>query len=99
MAAERNGILEIIGGAAGVAAGALAVAGTFGALTPLEVSLAKVLESAGVGMALTGIGTIVAGDPIKGFATTTRNSIAPWGVLYGRVRTGGSLIILEQEER
>jgi hypothetical protein len=52
------------------------------------------LITAGAGQLLTGIAQAIQGDPVNGLATTTRNSISPWRVCYGQVRTGGALVYL-----
>jgi hypothetical protein len=61
-------------------------------LTVLGNPLGPLLIAAGAGTVLSGIGSMLAGDPLKGFATTTRNPISPWRVCLGRVRTGGNVI-------
>src|ERR1700733_1564330 len=83
-----SGILKIIGGAAEIAGGALIEAGTLGGGTPL----ALMLIGSGAGMVFSGIGTLLAGNPLKGFATTTRNSVAPWEVSYGQTSVGGTVV-------
>lgn len=85
-----SGIADIIAGAALIAGAVLVEVGTLGGGTPI----AELLFTAGAGMIISGVGTLMAGDPLKGFATTTRNPIAPWRVCYGRVRTGGTLVYL-----
>jgi hypothetical protein len=84
-----SGIISAIAGAAEIAAGVLIAVGTLGGGTPLAV----MLIASGAGMVLGGIGTMLAGQ-VKGFATTTRNPIAPWKVCYGRCRTGGTLVYM-----
>ncbi len=86
------GLFQAIAGAVAVTAGALAATGTLGALTPLELTLAKAVISAGAGMVLSGVGTLIAGNHQKGFATTEKNPIAPWRFVYGHFRVGGSLV-------
>lgn len=72
------GALEIVGGI---------VAAAFG-----MVPLAEFLIVSGAGMLLSGIGTMMQKGPLAGFATATRNPIAPWTVVYGRARVGGTII-------
>jgi hypothetical protein len=83
------GILDLIIGGAEIALGILIEIGTLGGGTPLAV----MLISSGIGMMMVGIGTLIAGDPpVRGFATTTRNSIAPWEIIYGESRCGGTIV-------
>ena len=90
--ASIKGIFETIAGVAIIAAGAISGVITFGAATPLSM----LMISAGSGLIMNGVGTMMSGDPVKGFATATRNSIAAWRVLCGRVRTGGVVVYLHQ---
>lgn len=83
-----KGIIETIAGAALIAVGVFLEVVTFGAATPLTVFLI----SAGSGMVLSGIGTMLAKGPIQGFATSQKNPIAPWNVQYGRGRIGGTVV-------
>ncbi len=85
-----KGIVETIGGAVMVAAGVAADILTAGAAAPL----AQFLISAGAGLLITGIGTLLSKGPQKGFATTERNPTAPWSVIYGRARVGGTLVYI-----
>ena len=85
-----SGITKLIIGGAEIAAGVLIEMGTLGGGTPLAV----MLIASGAGMVLTGVGSLLQGNPVKGFATATRNSIAPWRTCYGRVRTGGSVVYM-----
>lgn len=87
-----KGIIETIGGAALIAGGAFLEVVTFGASTPLTAFMIQ----AGAGLVLTGIGTMIAGSQVKGFATTTRNPIAPWEVVVGRSRVGGTLVYVAE---
>ena len=54
--------------------------------------LGNLLITAGVGTVLSGIGTLLAKGPVNGFATTVRNPVQPWKVIYGRARTGGTVV-------
>jgi len=76
-----------------VAVGAALVAGTIfsgGALSP---ALASFLISAGSGVALSGIGTLIAGlGAVKGVHTLARNPVKSWDVVYGRARVAGTNI-------
>jgi hypothetical protein len=85
------GILGIIEGAAAIAAGV-----AIDVFVPGGAAIGNLLIGAGAGMVMTGVGTLISGNPVKGFATTLRNSIAPWRVCYGRCRTGGSLVYMHQ---
>jgi hypothetical protein len=84
------GFLSLLTGAA-VVAGGIALG-----FVPGAQAVSGLLISAGAGMVLSGVGSLISGSPIKGFATTMRNSIAPWKVCYGRCRTGGTLVYLHQ---
>ena len=84
-----RGIVDTIAGGALIAAGVLIEVGTLGGGTPLAIALI----TAGAGLVLTGIGTMLKGN-VQGFATTTRNPIAPWEIPYGRTRIGGTIVYL-----
>lgn len=81
-----KGIFETIGGAALIVGGALLEA------VPGAQGLASLMILAGVGVVFTGIGTLVSKGPLSGSATTTITPIAPWKIIYGRARRGGSLV-------
>ena len=85
-------ILKIIVGAAMVAGGAAIDVFSGGSAS----WLGNALISAGAGQVISGVGSLIQGSPIKGFATTLRNSIAPWRICYGRCRTGGTLVYMHQ---
>ncbi|HXI42544.1 MAG TPA: hypothetical protein VNH83_21355 [Bryobacteraceae bacterium] len=72
------GALQVAAGAALFVAGSLA--------GQPEIALA------GIGLVASGIGTILSKGPLHGFATTQKNPIAPWNVIYGRARIGGVLL-------
>ena len=86
MASKLSGWVE-------VAVGAALVAGTIftgGALSP---ALASFLISAGSGVALSGIGSLIAGlGAVKGVHTLARNPVKSWDVVYGRARVSGTNI-------
>jgi len=86
--------LKIIAGAAEVALGALIAVGTLGG----GAYAAGLLMASGAGMMLSGIGSIIAGNPVRGFNTTTRNSISPWKVAYGSTRAGGTICELREKD-
>ena len=86
------GVVEIV---AGVAIGLA----TFGG----SAALSAFLISAGVGTLLKGIGTLLAGTSgaaggtlSQGIAIATRNPIAPWNVIYGRAKLGGTIIYIHE---
>src|SRR5690348_11831002 len=85
-----KGIVDTILGGALIAAGVLVEIGTLGGGTPL----AAFLISSGAGMLLTGIGTLISKGPLQGFQTTTKNPIAPWQIIYGRARVGGTPVFI-----
>ena len=79
-----------------IAVGAALIAGTLlsgGALAP---ALASFLISAGTGLVLSGIGSLLSKGPLQGISTATRNPIAPWNVLYGRGKLGGTIVYINQ---
>ena len=71
-----------------IVGGAVASGLTFGGAAPLS----GFMISAGAGLVMSGIGTMLAGPAIQGFATAEKNPVAPWNVVYGRKRVGGTLI-------
>jgi len=51
------------------------------------------LVVAGASQVISGVGTMLSGKgPKDGQSTTIRNSVAPWRVIYGQQRVGGTLI-------
>ena len=79
-----------------IVVGAVLIVGTIltgGALAP---ALAGFLISAGTGLVLSGIGTLLSKGPMQGISTATRNPIAPWNVLYGRGKLGGTIVYINQ---
>jgi hypothetical protein len=85
-----KGIVQTIAGGALIATGIFLEVVTFGASTPLTTFLI----SAGVGMTLSGVGTLLSKGPLSGVETSTRNPIAPWNVVYGRKRVGGTVVFI-----
>jgi hypothetical protein len=85
-----QGIIETVGGAALIAAGVLVEIGTLGGGTPL----AAALISAGAGMVMSGVGTMLSQGPLQGFATAARNPVAPYEIVYGRKRVGGTIVFI-----
>jgi hypothetical protein len=65
---------------------------TLGASTPLTVFLI----SAGIGMVISGIGTLLSKGPLAGTSTASRNPIAPWVVVYGRAKVAGTLVYFSE---
>ena len=84
------GIGKLILGAAEIAGGIAIDVFSGGAAAPLG----NILIGMGAGTVASGVGEMIAGDPIKGFATATRSPVQPWKVCYGRVRTGGAMVYL-----
>jgi predicted phage tail protein len=80
--------VSTIAGAALIGTGLFLEFVTIGASTPLTAFLI----SAGIGMVMTGIGTMLSKGPLAGTSTASRNPIAPWNVVYGRAKIGGALI-------
>ena len=58
-------------------------------------SMTGILASAGAGMVLSGVGTLLS-QKANGIATTSRNPIAPWQVIYGRSKVGGTVVYQEE---
>src|ERR1700678_1791150 len=84
--------VDTIVGAALIGTGLFLEFVTFGASTPLTMFLI----SAGIGMVMTGIGTLLSQGPLTGTSTATRNPVAPWNVVYGHAKIGGVLIYFGQ---
>lgn len=82
-----KGIFETIAGGVAIAGGiALAATGVGAAIAPF-------LIHAGEGLLLSGIGTLISGQQVKGgFGTTIRQPIEPWQVVIGNDCVGGTLI-------
>lgn len=84
--------VTIVIGAAEIAGGILLTVFSGGTLA----TIGAYLISAGVGTLVAGVGSLFSHGPINGFATTVRNPVAPWRVIYGRARTGGTLVHINQ---
>lgn len=92
-----KGIIETVGGATLLAGGIAATALTGGLTATAFVSISKTamaLITAGAGLLLSGVGTLLSKGPQKGFATTERNPTAPWNVIYGRSRVVPSMVYI-----
>lgn len=87
-----KGIIETIAGGLEIAGGIALEVLSAGGSTPLS----SFLITSGAGLVLSGIGTMLTKGPVQGFATTTRNPIAPWEVIYGRARVGGTIVYLAE---
>jgi hypothetical protein len=86
---QTSGIWSLIGGIASFAAAGAAVAFSFGAAS----AVVPYLISAGAGLVLSGIGSIIAGDaPKKGAVSTAKNSIKAYDVVYGDTWVPGTLV-------
>ena len=85
---SEKGGLEIFAGAVAITAGVL--------LAPFIGPMSGILISAGAGMAMSGIGTMIAGNHLPGFATATRNPISPWTMYFGYCRPKGTLVYVNQ---
>lgn len=85
------GAVELIGGIILVATG-------------VGAALGALLITAGIGTLFSGVGTLLSGvsadsgggQQIHGFATASRNPIAPWLVIYGRTAVGGTVVHLHE---
>jgi hypothetical protein len=82
------GGLEIAGGILATTTGVLGAVGAY----LVAHGLATYLVSAGIGTVIAGLGTLLSKGPVTGFATTERNPTAPWKVVYGRARVGGTVV-------
>lgn len=84
-------IEEISIGAAIV--GAMFIPGVGAFLGP---TLTSFLVGTGASMLMTGVGTLIAGQPQGGIAAASRNPIQPWTVVYGRAKAGGTIVYIEE---
>ena len=57
--------------------------------------LGAMLIAAGVGQVIGGVGTLL-NQPKSGLATASRNPIAPWNVIYGRAKVGGTIVYINE---
>lgn len=80
---------SVIGGLE-IAAGAFMVAGAL----PGGALLGWNLIGAGISTEVAGIGQLLSKSPLSGATTATKNPIAPWNVIYGRVCHGGTPIFI-----
>ena len=58
--------------------------------------LSSYLIQAGAGMVISGVGTMMAKGALQGTGTATRNPVAPWNVVYGRARIGGTIVYISE---
>lgn len=82
----------VILGAAEIGTGLFLEFVTFGASTPLTA----MLIASGAGMLISGIGTLLSQGPVHGTSTASRNPLAPWNVVYGRTKLGGTLVFINE---
>ena len=71
---------------------------TAGAATPLTVAIMGFLISAGAGLMMSGIGTMIGGTGAGGGGGVTaasRNPVKSWDGIYGRARGGGQIVFVE----
>lgn len=78
-----------------VAGGLLVAVGATAHLLGIPAIAAPYIIEAGVGLFLSGIGTMLTGN-VRGFATTERDPIAPWQVVLGQSRVGGTLVYVTE---
>jgi hypothetical protein len=91
-------VVEEVGIGAALVGLSLFVPGGFlaaGSLLSGVGGLASILASAGAGMVLSGVGTLL-GQKASGISTTSRNPLAPWQCCYGRKKVGGTIVYLEE---
>lgn len=91
-------IAEKIAIGAALVTASLVIPGGFlaaGALLHGASALASLLATAGSGLVLSGVGTLLS-QKANGIATTSRNPISPWQVAYGRVKVGATIIYQEE---
>lgn len=91
-------VAEQVGIGAGLIGLSLFVPGGFLVATSLLTGvsgLASTLAVAGAGFVLSGAGTLLS-QKATGIATTSRNPIAPWQVVYGRTKVGGTVVYQEE---
>lgn len=80
--------VSVIIGGAEIAAGVLLLAS--------GNPLGTYLISAGSGQVIAGVGTLLAKGPLTGTGGASRNPIAPWNVVYGRAKVGGTIIYVSE---
>lgn len=84
--------VQIIVGGAMIAVGVVAMVLTAGAAAPWAMILIK----AGVGVLLSGVGTLLTSPHLGGMGTASRNPIAPWNIVYGRAKIGGTIVFIQE---
>ena len=91
--------VSVVIGAVEIVAGIAISFASFGLAAPLSAFLI----SAGVGTLIHGIGTLLAGTSgsaggtlAHGIAVASRNPIAPWSVIYGRSKVGGTIVYIHE---
>ncbi len=78
----------------GVVIGGLEIA-LGAALLLIGNPLGYFIIAAGAGQLIGGIGTLL-NQPKTGLATASRNAIAPWNVIYGRAKVGGTIVYINE---
>jgi hypothetical protein len=58
-------------------------------------ALSTLLATAGAGMVLSGIGTLLT-QKANGIATSSRNPLSPWQVVFGRTKVGATVVYQEE---
>ena len=54
------------------------------------------LLSTGASLVLGGVGSLLSKKPVAGISTAARNAVAPWNVIYGRTKIGGTIVYIEE---
>lgn len=70
----------------GVVGGLEIAGGVVAAATGVGAAAAPYLINAGIGTALSGIGSLLQKSPLKGIAGMQANPVQPWQVIYGQTR-------------
>jgi hypothetical protein len=58
-------------------------------------TLGNFLIAAGIGTVISGIGTLLSQQG-GGLATASRNPVAPWAIVYGRAKVGGTIVYINE---
>jgi hypothetical protein len=82
--------ISVIAGAAEIVAGVALIVASGGAGS----TLGTYLIIGGIGTTIGGLGTLLSKGPVSGLATTVRNPVAPWRIVYGRARIGGTVVYM-----
>src|SRR5690349_4759457 len=80
---------------AGIIIGGLEIAGGIALDIFSGGTAGNFLIMAGIGQVIGGLGTLL-NQPQQGLTAASRNPVAPWNVVYGRAKVGGTIVYINE---